>query len=220
MTTEVPLSDLSVLASVLGTDELVISRDGAELLRVTVDVLLADTLTASLINAPNGIAGLDSGGVLAAPIPEQSTDDVVDLSGLAQDSPPTATGALLELKDRTDSVLSGAYSPTVTGVSNVDSVGSSSAIWIRVGNHVTVTGEVSINATSLGVSTNVGISLPVASNLAGLDLFGQGLVAPGGATVGGVYIAADAANNRANLIYEPLSTGDELLTFHFSYVVI
>jgi hypothetical protein len=61
----------------------------------------------------------------------------------------------------------GSYVPTLGNVTNVTSSTPDTAIWTRTGNTVTVGGSLSITPTSGSTSTQVTISLPVASTLAG-----------------------------------------------------
>jgi len=64
-------------------------------------------------------------------------------------------------------VDSGSYTPTVTGVTNVATVSAQVFQWSRVGNTVTVSGRFDLTATAAaGALTQIGISLPVAANLA------------------------------------------------------
>lgn len=62
-------------------------------------------------------------------------------------------------------LASGTYTPTITGVTNVDSTTAYECQYIRVGNVVHVTGKAGINTTAGGgTATTWTISLPVSSN--------------------------------------------------------
>lgn len=64
------------------------------------------------------------------------------------------------------SLLVGTYVPTYTAVTNVDSATSlGTEFYVRIGDTVIVFGAVSINATTAGAATEVGVSLPIASNI-------------------------------------------------------
>lgn len=113
----IPVSSLTELTAVLDGDELVISRDGVELRRVSVANLHADLQNTSEKNQPNGYAGLDADGELEAPFPPQSTLDVLDYdSGLATDSPPTLASALASIVATLNGVVIGPASATDGGI--------------------------------------------------------------------------------------------------------
>jgi len=109
--------------------------------------------------------------------------------------------------------VSGIYSPTATLVSNLDSVTAYSASYIQIGGAVFVAGVVTADATAAGATvTELGMSLPVASNLTqvthlggtGLGLFLDAVVA----------IDADATNDRARMRWRSALT----VATNFSYV--
>jgi hypothetical protein len=102
-------------------------------------------------------------------------------------------------KAKVDLILSGTYTPTVTGVTNTTTVGAAIGRYLRVGNVVHVTVEIDHTAAALA-DTTVQVSLPIASNLGVTgDLAGTGACndAAGGAS-GPIYAAfvAEAANYR------------------------
>jgi hypothetical protein len=114
-------------------------------------------------------------------------------------------------------IASGTYTPTLTGVTNVDSTTARVCQYMRVGNVVTVSGSMAVNATATA-ATQVGISLPVASNLANAFECVGPTMSPTAAAGG---ITGDAANNRAQADY--LAGGfvsDEEIYFHFTYLII
>lgn len=114
-------------------------------------------------------------------------------------------------------VISGTYTPTLTGVANVDSTTARVSQYMRVGNVVTVSGSMAVNATAT-TTTTVGVSLPVASNLANaFECSGT----TGSSTAGSGFVAGDATNNRAQVSYLAGGfTSDEEIYFHFTYLVI
>ena len=106
---------------------------------------------------------------------------------------------------------SGTYTPTLTGVTNVTTTTARKCQWMRVGNVVTVSGQMDIDPTGTG-TTVVGISLPVASNFGtAYELGGAGH---------GAAIYADATNNRAELSYVDSIGSNDTMTFTFSYEVL
>lgn len=119
-------------------------------------------------------------------------------------------------------VRSGTYTPTLTGVANVDSTTKYQAQWNRVGNVVTVSGKIGIDPTANNTSTRVRISLPVASNFATeQQCAGVGSNVDTTTTSHSARIIADTTNNEAEFgYYETHGTASEDMTFQFTYVVI
>src|SRR3990167_484984 len=106
----------------------------------------------------------------------------------------------------TTNVTSGVYTPTLTNVTNIASSTTRQATYIRVGNSVTVAGQVDVDSTtSAGTSSELGISLPVASGFTTAFQCGGTAVSKIAASTfvvsqtGG--IQADATNDRASLQY-------------------
>jgi len=95
-------------------------------------------------------------------------------------------------------IVSGTYTPTTTNVANLDASTSYPAQWTRVGNVVTVSGKVQIDPTAPTVATQLGLSLPIASNLANQEDCAGTAFAPGIAGQGAA-ILADAGNDRAQM---------------------
>lgn len=103
---------------------------------------------------------------------------------------------------------SGTYTPTLTPVSNVDSaVQASFFFYSRVGDIVTVSGGITIDNTAATTVSELGISLPIASNF---TAFGQcsGVGASGAAQSLSGAISGDATNDRARLNWTSGSTTD------------
>lgn len=116
-------------------------------------------------------------------------------------------------------VSSGFYTPTLTGVSNVDGTTAYDAQWSRVGDVVTVGIRLEVDATLTATLTEVGISLPVASNIAGLEGV-AGSCAATAAIVQAGGVAGDAANDRGQLGYMSSSTASQSMYCTFVYTVI
>lgn len=119
--------------------------------------------------------------------------------------------------------LSGTYTPTLTGIVNVDSVSGGVAKWSRTGNMVDVSGTLTIDATAAANTfTSIGVSLPVPSNLASAsDLTGQcwyGNGSGGGPNYSGS-ASGDATNDRAQLDFPSGFVVAATLAFRFQYEV-
>ncbi len=108
------------------------------------------------------------------------------------------------------------YSQTLTNVTNVDSSTALGSVYLRLGNVVLVAGAAQIDATALA-ATEVGISLPVASNLGAFDCWGA---AGANAIQQSGAILADAANDRARIQYVATSTAAQVMWYVFGYLVI
>ena len=138
-----------------------------------------------------------------------------------------SAGALLYLKDSgtgntgwaaVPRFTQGTYTPTLTGVANVAASTAYSCTYVRIGDRVTVTGRVDIDPTSTG-NTQLGISLPVASNFAGSQ---QGAGCAGCAGVAGqsAGVYADATNDRMTLEFNAADTSNRDWYFSFTYQVV
>lgn len=118
-------------------------------------------------------------------------------------------------------IASGTYTPTLTSVSNVSATTSNGAQWARTGNVVTVSGSLAIDPTSTNTFTEVGISLPIASNFtqtyhcAGTAVGALLTSNPAGT------VAADTTNDRASLTF---TIGTDVTNnnwfFTFTYLIL
>mgnify|MGYP001615560273 CR=1 FL=1 len=116
-------------------------------------------------------------------------------------------------------LASGVYTPTLTNVANLDGSTAYEAQYLRVGSVVTVSGKFDINPTLAATLTQLGISLPIASNIGATEdcagvAFASGIAGQGGA------IDGDAANNRAELDYISGDLTNQPMYFVFQYQVI
>jgi hypothetical protein len=116
----------------------------------------------------------------------------------------------------------GTYTPTLTGVANVSSSTPRLATYMRVGNTVTVAGQMDITPTANNIRTRVGISLPVASNFStAYQAGGTAATIPNSAAMahnGG--IIADATNDRVELDYYETNGTIDTFSYTFTYQVI
>jgi hypothetical protein len=118
-------------------------------------------------------------------------------------------------------IASGTYTPTRTAVANVASSSAfGEAIWIRVGNVVTVSGGVGIDPTAAGGTiTTLGLSLPIASTL-GTSSNAMGCASDAATPTNGAgTISADTVNNRAQLTFFAADTASHTWTFVFQYLI-
>lgn len=114
-------------------------------------------------------------------------------------------------------VISGTYTPTLTSVENVDSSTAFICQYMRVGSVVTVSGRATVNCTTgTGVTTRLGISLPIASDFAGATQCGGA----GQHFAQNVGISADSVNNRAQAHWVSGSASDQDMYFTFTYLIV
>lgn len=113
---------------------------------------------------------------------------------------------------------SGVYTPTLTGVTNVAASTAFQCQYLRVGSVVTVSGKVSVDPTATGL-VQLGISLPVPSNIGAAEdcggtAFASGIAGQGAAILG------DAANNRAEMDWIAVDVSNQAMFFSFAYRII
>ena len=117
---------------------------------------------------------------------------------------------------------SGTYTPTYTASANIGSaVAYGTAQWMRANNAVTVSGIVTVVATTSNSTTVLDMSFPIASDITGgndcVGSMGYGV------TVGGVQgsgvVFGNSTNNRATLRWTPTSATSQTVYFIFTYVV-
>ena len=114
---------------------------------------------------------------------------------------------------------SGTYTPTLTNSSNIDASTAFLCQYMRVGNVVTVSGQVNIDFTSAATYTSLGMTLPIASDFANASELG-GVASSGVATVNTLGILADVTNNRAQFDGCSAATVNTAMRFSFTYLVV
>lgn len=119
-------------------------------------------------------------------------------------------------------VASGTYTPTLTNSTNIDSSTAHVCNWMRVGNVVTVSGRVDIDATAGGgAATSLGMSVPIASNFADADgnEAGGTFSSTGSVSMaGGIY--ADSTNDRLTFAYNSQTTSNASFFFSATYLIL
>jgi len=114
---------------------------------------------------------------------------------------------------------SGTYTPTLTNGANIDASTAFLCQYMRVGNVVTVSGTVNIDFTAAGTYTELGMTLPIASDF--VDYFqcgGTGATAL--STVCTLAVLADPTNNRATFAGPSAATTNQAIRFSFTYLVV
>lgn len=181
------------------------------------------TGTLPVANGGTGITSLGTGVAtwLGTPSSANLAAAVTDETGsgaLVFGTAPTISD--LTVTGTSGNVLSGTYTPTqVSTNTNVDSVTFSACQYMRVGNTVTVSGQIAINATTATTDTVVKMTIPVASNFSSSRQLGGG-----GASITTPYAAnvlaflADTINESVDVRLRP--SVDTSLTYNFSFTYL
>lgn len=111
------------------------------------------------------------------------------------------------------------YTPTLTNTANVAASTAQQCTYFRVGNAVTVSGQLSIDPTTTATLTTLGISLPIASAFTTAYQAG-GTAAASTVTDGAAAIFSDATNDRATLQYMCVDVTNHVMTFSFTYQIL
>lgn len=189
----------------------------------------AATLTSATgLPIATGVSGLATGiaTFLATPTSANLAAAVTNETGTGllvfNASPALTTPAFTGVP--TGTITSGSYTPTLTNVTNITSSVAYPLQWMRVGNVITVSGGVEIQATAgtagTGTATEIGISLPVASTFTAVrDVGGNGTFSTAVQTRQ-ISALADTTNLRARLNYNSNTAGTvENCQFIFMYTV-
>jgi hypothetical protein len=119
-------------------------------------------------------------------------------------------------------VFSGTYTPAQVGTNtNVDSVTFVACQYMRVGSVVTVSGQITIDATTATTDTIVRMSIPIASNFANSrELGGVGSSFSSPYASNNIAFVADTTNDCAELRLRPSVNTSLIYNFSFTYRVI
>lgn len=112
----------------------------------------------------------------------------------------------------------GTYTPALTNVANAPTLTAYECQYLRVGNMVTVSGKLDVDPT-LAISTQIGIALPIASNLGATEDCSGVAFCPAVAGQGAA-ILADVANDRAQMEWVAIDLSARSMHFIFFYQVI
>lgn len=111
----------------------------------------------------------------------------------------------------------GTYTPTLTSGTNVASTANPYARYERSGNTVTLNGRLEVTPTATGgANTEVGISLPYASNFT-VAQDAAGVAATGYGTVGAIF--ADVTNDRLTLRFPADDAGSNAVFWQATYAI-
>lgn len=113
----------------------------------------------------------------------------------------------------------GAYTPTLTNVANLDASTAFECQWSRVGVMVTVSGKVDVDPTLTATATELGISLPITTNFAA-NQQASGVAFSPTIAAQGAAITADTTNDRAQMRWISGDITNQPMHFVFHYQVI
>lgn len=152
--------------------------------------------------------------LIIAPGSDLSADRTLTLTTPDSNQTIDTTGAPASLV-----IAMGTYTPTLTNTTNVAASAASLCFYKRVGDQVDVWGVVQIDVTASGAATLMGMTLPIASNLAAAsDLRGSASAIDVANTSSGIY--GDLTNDRASFAYISNATAAQFFTFGFSYRIL
>lgn len=146
-----------------------------------------------------------------------TSSDLVDVSaaGSALMTAADVNAQKTILGISTATLDSGIYTPTLTNVTNIAASTAYQCQYLRVGTTVSVSGKVDVDPTAAAAS-ELGISLPIAADLASLQecagaAFASGIAGQGAAIVG------DSGNDRASMRWVAVDVTNQPMYFTFSY---
>ena len=116
-----------------------------------------------------------------------------------------------------ETTASGTYTPTWTGLANVDSVTAFACQYLRVGSTVTVSGWVTINATVDNTPTSLSFSLPINSDTSVVNRLNGTGVQQGGGAAAALY---GYGTNFGEFAVSPLVDTSVNYSFHFTYRIV
>ncbi len=111
----------------------------------------------------------------------------------------------------------GTYTPSGTNTANMGTLGFYAANYLRVGNQVTVSGKVDVDATTTATGTGFRFTLPIASNLTN-DQNLAGWIGAFSPMESGI-IRAESTNDQAQVEVIVQTAANHAMFYHFTYTV-
>lgn len=161
--------------------------------------------------------GTPSSANLAAAITDETGSGALVFGTSPTIATPTLTSPTIS--GTAGNLYSGSYTPTLTNTTNVTSSAAYTARYIRVMDRVYVSGKVDIQPTASATATVLGISLPIASNLANEhDCAGTASAA----VVAGqcAAVRGNTTSDIAEMAFISQTNTNQAMFFHFSYDII
>ena len=115
-------------------------------------------------------------------------------------------------------IVVGTYTPTLTNSTNVAASTAFLCRYIRIGDQVTVYGQVNIDPTAAApTATTLRMSLPIASDLANAEEC-SGVFSSNASGQTGI-VLGETTNNLASFLYSAENTSNAAFGFTFNYQV-
>lgn len=168
--------------------------------------------------------GVTSGnGIFIGNLTNQISRDSVNGNALIITNTGAGTGGLWVgttniIGELASKGTSGTWTPTLTSVANLAGTTAFQCQYQRVGNVVTFSGKLSADPSLAATSTQIGISLPIASDFSAEENAGGTAFAPAIAGQGAA-IKADAINDRLQMQWVSGDITDQPMFFSGSYLV-
>jgi hypothetical protein len=213
-------ADLTTIAGLSPTNDDIIQRKAGAWTNRTMAQLKSDL---SLSKSDVGLSNVDNTADTAKPVSTlQAAADAAVQAYAIQRANHTGTQTMSTISDLP--VLAyGTYTPTLFNTTNIAASTAFACQWLRVGDTVTVSGQVNIDPTAAAASV-LGMSLPIASNFGGTqNLGGTATVAGTGAAVPSISsaILADPTNDRAQFLWlQNADLTNRSWAFQFTYRII
>jgi hypothetical protein len=117
-------------------------------------------------------------------------------------------------------VFSGTYTPNLTNITNVAASSTGTCQYMRVGNVVTVSGQIAIDPTTASANTVVRMTLPIASDFSGSSRYCGGTAASVSSGTYGQSLAIfahESATGQAEFVGDPTVATSQSYAFSFTY---
>lgn len=161
-------------------------------------------------------------GLLPVPMEQVFPDDLsppIQIGTLAYQNAEDVEVGNLTVTGQLGNVMWGTYTPTLTNVANLDASTAYQCQYLRIANTVMVSGRIDVDPTAPAAATQLGISLPVASNIGAVEDC-AGAAACSAVAGQSAAILGDAANNRAQMEWIAGDVTNQPMYFTFAYQVI
>jgi hypothetical protein len=164
-------------------------------------------------------------GTLSWDLVDKTGSDLADLvtrdHASLQNMQGGTTGERYHLTSAQNALLiltaAGTWTPTLTGVTNIAASTAFQGQYLRVGATVHCSGKLEVDPTA-AVASELGISLPVASNFGATEDCAGTASSPGAQE--SAAILADTANDRASMQWVAVGLANRAMYFNFTYQVI
>lgn len=189
---------------------------------LTLGAITPTTVTASGAVSGSNLSGTNTGDQFTAMTSSRFLGRVTAGFGAAEQLTSAQAKTLLAIvmADISDlpTLSHGTYTPTLTAVANIDALVAWPNQYLRVGNVVTVSGRVDIDATAASVLTEFTMTLPISSNFTSQEQGAGTAISSSTSLV--VAIEAVIGANTVKFRGTPTTANSRAHFFTFTYSVI